>query len=133
MRLRYKGSNGEALEYVLSNDPVTIGRSSDADIVLTDERSSRYHCGIRCWDGDYLLKDLKSRNGTYVNEQKVDVEVLTVGDEIRIGSTVFFFEERLTKGTNTIIREVGSEMSGGKGYNTILREIVDSTDDAEES
>ena len=59
--------------------------------------------------------------------------VLTVSDEIRIGSTVFFFEERLTKGTNTIIREVGSEMSGGKGYNTILREIVDSTDDAEES
>ncbi len=129
MKLRYKTASGESVEYVLAADPVTVGRSSEDTIVLEDERSSRVHFEIRPWDDEYILKDLKSRNGTYVNETLCGVVVLKVGDQIRIGSTTFTFEERLTKGTNTLIREVGSEMSDGKGYNTMLREIVDSTDE----
>ena len=130
MKLRYTGPDGSPMEYELpEDDSITIGRSPDADIVISDERASRYHCGIRCWDGDYVAKDLKSRNGTYVNEKAIDVCQLCPGDEIRIGSTKIIFEEKLSKGATTIIREVSSEMDGGKGYNTILREIVDSTDD----
>jgi pSer/pThr/pTyr-binding forkhead associated (FHA) protein len=58
MRLRYTKQDGTQMEFQLAEQPITIGRSADADIVLLDERVSRIHCGVRLWDGDFYIKDL---------------------------------------------------------------------------
>ncbi len=62
-----------------------IGRSSEADIQLTDERVSRQHASLR-WSGSgFALVDLQSTNGTYVNDGKAGSIRLLDGDRIRIG------------------------------------------------
>ena len=129
MLLKFVNQEGRQVEVELGNQVITIGRAANADISIPDAKMSRFHCGIRCWDGEYVAKDLKSRNGTFLNEQRVDVAVLKIGDRLRVGSTVFHCEARASKGAGTILRELGDEMDEGKGYKTILREIVRSADD----
>ncbi len=125
MILRYKKKDGVQMEFELGDRPVTIGRSPEADLVLLDEKASRLHCGIRLWDGEFYIKDLKSKNGTRVNGQKIDMVKLSQGDRVQVGATVFSFEPEPGKGTQTVLREVEHEMAGGKGYSTLMREIVD--------
>lgn len=124
MRLRYNKQDGTQMEFQLGDQPITIGRSPDADIVLMDEKVSRIHCGIRLWDGDFYIKDLKSKNGTWVNGERVEVAKLRAGDTIRVGSTTFTFEQDPSVGADTAIQEIEGAMDLGKGYTTILREIV---------
>ena len=132
MRLRYTKLDGTPMEFHLSDQPITIGRSPDADIVLLDEKVSRIHCGVRLWDGDFYLKDLKSKNGTLVNGDKVEVAKLRSGDQFRIGSSVFVFEQEPEVGQDTALQEIKDEMALGKGYTTILREIVDDVEERQE-
>lgn len=127
MRLRYSKPDGTQMEFHLGDQPITIGRSPEADIVLLDEKVSRIHCGVRLWDGEFYIKDLKSRNGTWVNNQRVEVTKLKPGDVIRVGSTLLHFELDPEIGTQTAIHEIEGKFEVGKGYTTILREIVDDT------
>lgn len=122
------------MEFELGDRPITIGRSPEADLVILDDKASRLHCGLRVWDGDFLLKDLKSKNGTFVNGRRIDMVKLEMGDQIRVGSCTFSFESESDpgKGTQTILREVADEMAGGKGYSTMLKEIVEDVEEAEE-
>ena len=123
MKLTYIQPDGTGGLLELTDQPITVGRSQDADIVVADEKVSRIHCGIRLWDGEYYLKDLKSKNGTFVNGQRIDVQTIKPGDVIRVGSATINVGGD-GPGPNTIIRQIGSEMEQGKGYSTILREIV---------
>jgi transcriptional regulator with GAF, ATPase, and Fis domain len=69
----------------LAKDVVNIGRSSKSDVRLNNNSISRLHCRfIRTEDG-FKVKDLGSRNGTYVNRVKVDEYLLSDGDEVTIG------------------------------------------------
>jgi len=129
MRLRYTKKDGTQMEFELGEKPITIGRSPEADVVVLDEKASRIHCGIRLWDGEFYIKDLKSRNGTYVNDQRVEVAKLKAADRIRIGSIVFLFEQDPTKSTGVALQEMEQEMAQGKGYSTILQEIVGKMED----
>jgi pSer/pThr/pTyr-binding forkhead associated (FHA) protein len=52
---------------------------------------SREHAFIEGRDGRFILEDLKSTNGTFINGEFVDVRVLNHGDKIRIGNTVLQF------------------------------------------
>ena len=124
MILKYQKTNGTVVEVELTDKPLTIGRSAQADIHLEDERASRLHCGIRQQDGDYLIKDLASKNGTFLNDERIESETLKSGDMIRIGSTRISVETKSAKGSTTALNEVQQELSHGKGYNTILKEIV---------
>jgi pSer/pThr/pTyr-binding forkhead associated (FHA) protein len=65
-----------------------IGRETDNDVVLDDPATSRHHAEIVFRDGHYLLTDLRSANGTYVNEQRVAERPLADGDAIRIGQNL---------------------------------------------
>jgi pSer/pThr/pTyr-binding forkhead associated (FHA) protein len=127
MHLRYINKLGIPKDIELTGEPLSIGRSREADIPLLDDKVSRVHCGIRLSDGDFYLKDLKARNGTFLNGQRVEDTVkLKAGDRIQIGSTVFVLEtasaeENSAKG----LASVQNSMADGKGYTTILKEIVD--------
>ncbi len=124
MRLKYTKKDGTQMEFELSERPITIGRSPEADVVILDERASRIHCGIRLWDSEFYVKDLKSRNGTFVNDQRVDVAKLKSGDRIRVGGILFSFEQDPNKSAGVALQEMEEEMAQGKGYSTILQEIV---------
>ena len=64
-----------------------IGRATDCEVRLGDESVSRRHAVIRAGDGGlFVLEDLGSRNGTWVNGLPVDRRELALGDRIRIGS-----------------------------------------------
>jgi pSer/pThr/pTyr-binding forkhead associated (FHA) protein len=129
MLLRYINADGKQVEMELGPKALSIGRTPEADIILDDEKVSRMHCEVRLWDGEYVVKDLKSRNGTFINEKRVDIATLHTGDVLRCGSTIFHVEKHSLKGTKTIVRELDKEMEqGGKGYRTMMREIVKSTD-----
>jgi len=131
MFLVYLNAEGKRTSVHLAGRPsVTFGRSPEADISIPDAKVSRIHAEIKLWDGEYVIKDLQSRNGTFINGTRADVAVLKSGDVIRVGPTEFQVGKEPEKGTGTIIREVTDEMDEGKkGYRTILREIVKSTDE----
>lgn len=127
MQLRYINKQGISREIELTGEPVAIGRSREAFIPLLDDKVSRAHCGIRLSeDGRFYLKDLKSRNGTFVNDVRVEDSVpLNPGDRIRVGSTTFVFEQEGAADPAAAVAQVQGEMGEGKGYSTILREIVE--------
>lgn len=63
----------------------TIGRSTGNNVCIDSERVSRHHAAIE-WTGDrFMLTDMGSRNGTYVNNEKVSAHALANGDAIIIG------------------------------------------------
>ena len=127
MILRFTDGEGRHMVATLGSDPIMIGRSADSDLAVAETKISRHHAEIRLWDGDYVIRDLKSRNGVFVNDQRVDIAVLKLGDQIRIGNIVFHVENRVEKGAGTILKEVSRELENGKGYTTMLREIVQSS------
>jgi len=77
----------------LSDEVVSIGRSSDCTIVLGDQNASRRHAEIRPVDGGFLLVDLASTNGTKVNGRNVTEHTLNHGDELLVGATSFRYEK----------------------------------------
>lgn len=63
----------------------TIGRSSSNNICIDSESVSRHHAAIQ-WTGDrFVLTDMGSRNGTYVNQERVRAHELSNGDAIIVG------------------------------------------------
>ncbi len=73
----------------IEKDRVIIGRGEDCDVVLGERRVSRRHAQIRRLDSQYVLEDLGSRNGTYVNgRETIGPYVLQDGDEIQIALCV---------------------------------------------
>ena len=81
--------------HVLSRDVTTLGRSGEADIALRGDRGvSKLHARIETEASGYVISDLGSRNGTYVNDHPVGGEPapLLPGDRIRLGRSVFVFE-----------------------------------------
>lgn len=81
-------------------EELTLGRAAGATVQLIDLQVSRLHATIRRQDEQYVLFDASSRNGVFVNDQRVSREqVLKPLDEISIGASRFLFEgpERLLR------------------------------------
>lgn len=73
----------------LGETPVTIGRGNDATLVLSDDYASTRHARLFPQDGQWLVEDLGSTNGTYLDRSKVTRPTpVPVGAPIRIGKTV---------------------------------------------
>ena len=78
--------------YALPNAPFTIGRTQECDLTIDHPKSSRQHAEIAPHEGGWRVTDLGSRNGTHVNEAKVDSHVLSPGDAIRVANVTMFFQ-----------------------------------------
>jgi hypothetical protein len=71
--------------FLLDQDITTAGRHPDSDIFLDDVTVSRRHAEFRREGGVFVVHDVGSLNGTYVNRQRIDVAALAGGDEVQIG------------------------------------------------
>jgi diguanylate cyclase (GGDEF)-like protein len=76
---------------VLNKDEVVIGRSPQADVQVNEESASRQHAVITRHGAVFLIKDLNSKNGTFVNNAKKAAAVLNDQDVIAIGGALFKF------------------------------------------
>ncbi len=88
--------NGKEQRY-LEKAIVKIGRRSTSDIILDDQMVSRDHLQLRAKQGRYLLFDLSSTGGTFVNNHPVKTTTLKPGDVIRIGKTILIFNQDLPR------------------------------------
>ncbi|MGH3459271.1 FHA domain-containing protein [Aeromicrobium sp.] len=85
MLLVQRGPDAGA-RFLLDTDLVTVGRHPDSDIFLDDISVSRRHATFTRGDSGYVVSDLGSLNGSYVNRDRIDNDVaLTGGDEVQIG------------------------------------------------
>jgi len=109
-----------------------FGREEHVDFqILNDSLVSREHFGIECDEnGNYVVIDLGSSNGTFLNGKKLDpneVTILKDGDKIKIGRMNLEYKLHIEKTkTSDILTQVTAEYKRGKGYNTIMSEIIDS-------
>jgi uncharacterized protein involved in exopolysaccharide biosynthesis/Mrp family chromosome partitioning ATPase len=70
---------------VVNGSTVTIGRAEDNTLVLTDGSISGHHCEVLVRDGEPVIKDLGSANGTFINGQRISESVLKSGQVLRVG------------------------------------------------
>ncbi|MFO0946701.1 MAG: GGDEF domain-containing protein [Planctomycetota bacterium] len=68
-----------------------IGRGLNCEMVLGDESASREHACIELREEGFFIRDMRSTNGTFVNEVRITEEMLKDGDRIRIGSSILKF------------------------------------------
>jgi len=113
--------------YETPNEPVVVGRTSD-HIQLSDHSASRRHAEIKPSNGAWVLCDLQSSNGTYVNGRRAVGPVkLKHGDQIKVGSTLMVFSgqehAQLLSGPQLIQDRVDLDMSNPSGGSSILSAI----------
>lgn len=95
-KLFFVGLDGTERSYRLqTHRPFTVGRDPGNDIILRDPKVSRHHAEIVFERGFFVLHDLASANGTYVNGKRVRVAPLTHGAKVRMGNSHGRFSEEL--------------------------------------
>src|ERR1051326_7999074 len=90
--LIFKDSGGRYVDFEVPTRPLRIGRSPVADVQIQDGRLSRIHCEITRNANGFIIRDLDSTNGTWVNQNRVHEARLKFGDKIRVGQTLIAFE-----------------------------------------
>lgn len=84
-------SGGKAgLEIPLGSEPLTIGRASDAGLQIRDDYTSTHHARLLLWGSDWVVQDLDSTNGTFVDGRRIDTPTqVPVGVPVKVGATTF--------------------------------------------
>ena len=95
MPARLHGKNqktGQEIDFALTLNETRLGRAlENNDLVLNDEKVSRWHVILRKQDRTHLLIDLNSANGTFVNGQRVKEKLLEDGDAVAVGAHLFSY------------------------------------------
>lgn len=78
------------LEIDLTDQPLTIGRSRENGLVIRDDYTSTHHAKLLLWDDGWVIQDLDSTNGTFLDDERVTVPTpVPLGATVRIGTTSF--------------------------------------------
>jgi predicted component of type VI protein secretion system len=93
-------------EYPLMKESVTIGRNDENTIQINNLAVSGYHARIDSAGNDYILTDLQSTNGTFINDKKVVSQKLAHGDNVIIGKHVILF---IAEGKEATDKPVGAK------------------------
>ncbi|MEM7028100.1 MAG: FHA domain-containing protein [Chloroflexota bacterium] len=86
------------IQFPLPRENVIVGREETCDIIIQDAEASRRHTQIR-WEGEnYVLHDLGSTNGTFLNGiQLAEPTILNAGDTIGLGQTTLIFDDESSR------------------------------------
>jgi pSer/pThr/pTyr-binding forkhead associated (FHA) protein len=91
--LKITGINTRPIYINITNKPVVLGRSNNCSCVINDPKCSSTHCEVRLNDtGVAMIKDLGSKNGTFINGSRIKETSLTLGDQVILGDTKFSLE-----------------------------------------
>jgi hypothetical protein len=80
-------------DFLLTKTLISVGRGLDNDLVIDDQRVSRHHAQITFRYGHYLLRDQRSTNGSFVNDQAIETVVLASGDRVSFGGFELVFQQ----------------------------------------
>ena len=105
LKIRDKGEPRE----VRFEGRVTIGRVESCDVTVQDESCSREHCEVLLENGQWMVRDCGSSNGTALNGTRVEESVLAERDKIRIGATTLEF---MAADADAVLRFEDGEQSG---------------------
>ncbi|MBC8105798.1 MAG: FHA domain-containing protein [Anaerolineae bacterium] len=114
--------------FELPDAPALIGRES-RQLPLTDNTCSRRHAELFPRGGEWILKDLGSSNGSYVNGVRVEnIYTLKLGDQIRVGKTILVFgaQAGIARASNAVVSLSGEEA----GMESSIINTVQSNDDS---
>src|SRR6056297_3195012 len=116
VKLKVLTGSHEGKEISLSSEKFLIGRSEACQLRPKSESVSRKHCILVLRDNRVLVQDLKSRNGTYVNDKRLPVDkakVLKAGDKLRVGKMLFevLIEHGLQGAKKPEVTDVGDAAS----------------------
>ena len=114
--------------YELPDAPALVGRESRS-LPLSDNTVSRRHCELLPIDGEWIVRDLGSSNGTYLNGGRVMASSpLKIGDQIRVGRTLMVFgaQPGITRASSGNVRLEGVE----SGMDSAIMHTVQSSDDS---
>ena len=84
--------DGAETSFPLTRDTYTIGRHRNNDIVVGDPKVSSFHARIDRKPEGFVLVDLKSRNGSFVNNRRIEMAVLRTNDEVRLGAARLIYK-----------------------------------------
>lgn len=77
-------------EVPLTGDELTIGRSADSSLIIRDDYTSTHHARLMVWNGQWMLQDLDSTNGTFLGGNRVSSPVpIPLNTPIKVGATTF--------------------------------------------
>ncbi|MBW8871687.1 MAG: FHA domain-containing protein [Leifsonia sp.] len=77
-------------ELPLGRDPITIGRSGESNLVIRDDYTSTHHARLLLWNDEWMIQDLDSTNGTFLDGRRVTVPTqVPLDTPIKIGTTTF--------------------------------------------
>lgn len=112
VKLKVLSGSHEGKEISISSEKFLIGRSETCQLRPKSESVSRKHCILVIKDNRVLVQDLKSRNGTYVNDKRLPVDkakVLRGGDALRVGKLLFevVIEHGLQAAKKPLVADVG--------------------------
>jgi signal transduction histidine kinase len=104
--------------------PLTLGRDRNNRLQLADSEASRRHAEVRRDDGGYVLVDLGSSNGTFVNGQQVTGERrLANGDRVQIGRTLLLFTDADQRGEVGLAQDVAIVAAAGGESSRIVKAV----------
>ena len=99
---------------------LTIGREPGNDVYVDDNQISRFHALVRCNEGEYVILDLGSSNGTFVNDKPVSAPtLLRDNDVIKLGTARLVF--RLKGEAATPVQQQGTTRSMRKARRVLSR------------
>jgi hypothetical protein len=89
-KLVVTGGPRAGVEYELTPEPLTIGRSSESGLVIRDDYTSTHHARLMLWNNEWMLQDLDSTNGTFLDGQRVTAPTqVPLDTPIKVGMTTF--------------------------------------------
>jgi pSer/pThr/pTyr-binding forkhead associated (FHA) protein len=90
-----ESSTGQRILLPTDSRKLTVGRDPDSDIMLDDPDVSRWHAVLLRIGSEWLIDDIGSTNGTYVNGSRITARtILHTGDAMELGNTSFTFHQR---------------------------------------
>ncbi len=129
IRIKNGPNKGKVLE--IGDEVLSVGRDTTERIQVLDQGVSRQHSEIFRIGEMCFIRDLNSTNGTFVNDSKVQEELLRHGDQILIGSTIMLFEDRSADESSPGVLDPdkgGKEDSPGTTVELHLRKVLDPKD-----
>ena len=120
--------------YLIREAKQRLGRDSHCEVHLEDSEASRTHAEIEFVDGEYVLRDLGSSNGTFVNGNRVTEHTLRIGDRVQIGKRLMLFRVSFrpfgpADNDVDIVQNANAESSQIVNRIDIEQQLLEQTDD----